>query len=107
MQVLLVGKDFQRKFVLVFLAGNLIARHREIFSRNPLFLGMRLPDARELDPIERRYPHLSPAVMDIIKVCRYGYGCVGMWVCGYGYVGMWVWVCGYVGMGVWYVGMSM
>ena len=48
--------------------GNLIARHREIFSRNPLFIGMRLPEAREIDPLERRYPRLSPAAMDIIKV---------------------------------------
>jgi len=48
--------------------GHLIARHREVFSRNPLFIGMRLPEARELEPLERRYPRLSPAAMDIIKV---------------------------------------
>ena len=54
---------------LVFIIiGNLIAKHREVFSRNPLFIGMRLPEARELDPLERRYPRLSSASMDIIKV---------------------------------------
>lgn len=46
----------------------MIARHREVFSRNPLFVGMRLPEPREIDPLERRYPRLSPAAMDIIKV---------------------------------------
>ena len=51
------------------MTGHLIARHREIFSRNPLFIGMRLPEARELEPLERRYPRLTPAAMDIIKVC--------------------------------------
>lgn len=50
------------------LIGNLIARHRDVFSRNPLFVGMRLPEAREIEPFERRYHRLSPAAMDIIKV---------------------------------------
>ena len=57
-------------FISIFMmTGHLIARHREIFSRNPLFIGMRLPEARELEPLERRYPRLTPAAMDIIKVC--------------------------------------
>ena len=32
---------------------------------------MRLPEARELDPLEKRYPHSGPLVMDIIKVTSY------------------------------------
>lgn len=59
--------DIDQLYLITKCFGNLIARHREIFTRNPLFLGMRLPDARELEPMERRYPHLSPAVMDIVK----------------------------------------
>lgn len=54
--------------LVILSVGKLIARHREIFSRNPLFLGMRLPEARELEPLERRFPHLSHAAIDIIKV---------------------------------------
>ena len=50
------------------LTGNLISRHREIFSRNPLFVGIRLPEPRELESIDRRYPQLSPVSLDIIKV---------------------------------------
>ena len=53
--------------------GNLLARHREVFGRNPLFVGMRLPEAKELEPLERRYPKLSPACMDIIKVLNIHY----------------------------------
>ena len=53
---------------LLLCVGSLIAKHREVFSRNPLFVGVRLPEARELDPIERRYPRLSGPTMDIIKV---------------------------------------
>lgn len=59
--------DIDQLYLITKCFGNLIARHREVFSRNPLFVGMRLPEARELDPLEKRYPRLSPAAMDIIK----------------------------------------
>ena len=29
---------------------------------------MRLPEARELDPLEKRYPRVGAIVMDIIQV---------------------------------------
>jgi cyclin-dependent kinase-like len=64
--------DIDQLYMITKCFGSLIARHKEIFSRNPLFIGMRLPEPREIMPIERRYPRLSPAAMDIIKVsCMY------------------------------------
>ena len=48
--------------------GNLIGHHRDIFRRNPLFIGMRLPEAREVESLDRRYPQLSHSAMDIVKV---------------------------------------
>lgn len=39
-----------------------------MFRHNPLFIGMRLPEARELEPIEKRFPQLTPSAMDNIKV---------------------------------------
>lgn len=39
-----------------------------MFRKNGLFVGMRLPEARELDPLEKRYPRVGAIVMDIIKV---------------------------------------
>jgi cyclin-dependent kinase-like len=59
--------DIDQLYMITKCFGSLIARHKEIFSRNPLFIGMRLPEPREIMPIERRYPRLSPAAMDIIK----------------------------------------
>jgi serine/threonine protein kinase len=47
--------------------GNLIGHHRDIFRRNPLFIGMRLPEAREVESLDRRYPQLSHSAMDIVK----------------------------------------
>jgi len=61
-------------FLLLFLdtfcycTGNLCPRHREIFQRNPLFAGMRLPDVRDVEPLEKRFPKFSPEVLDLMKV---------------------------------------
>ena len=45
------------------------ARHREIFHRNPLFMGMRIPEVKEAESLEKRYPRIFPDAMNIIKVC--------------------------------------
>ena len=54
--------------MFVLSPGSLISRHREIFSRNPLFVGIRLPEPRELESIDKRYPQLASVTLDIIKV---------------------------------------
>lgn len=52
--------------------GNLTNRHREIFHRNPLFVGMKLPEVKEVEPIEKRFHRVSSAAMDILKVSYAG-----------------------------------
>lgn len=47
--------------------GTLIKRHKEIFSQNPLFVGMRLPEAKQYEPLEKRFK-LKPLVSDFTKV---------------------------------------
>lgn len=55
--------------VLLFsITGNLTQRHREIFYKNPLFVGMRLPEVRETEPLEKKFPRLSPLALDLMKV---------------------------------------
>lgn len=48
--------------------GNLTPRHQELFYRNPLFAGVRLPEVKELDPLEKRYPRLPVAVTEFAQV---------------------------------------
>lgn len=48
--------------------GNLIPRHQELFYKNPAFAGVRLPEIKEMEPLERRYPKLSEVVIDLTKV---------------------------------------
>ncbi|XP_006871664.1 PREDICTED: cyclin-dependent kinase-like 2 [Chrysochloris asiatica] len=49
--------------------GNLIPRHQELFYKNPVFAGVRLPEIKETEPLEKRYPRLSEVVIDLAKKC--------------------------------------
>lgn len=55
-------------FLLSFL-GNLTPRHKEVFLRNPLFVGMRLPEVREISPLEKKFTRISPQSLELMKVC--------------------------------------
>ena len=55
-------------FNVIFL-GNLIPRHREIFYKNPLFVGMKLPEVKSIDPFaDRMPPKCSKDVIDVMEV---------------------------------------
>lgn len=56
-------------FHLSFL-GNLTPRHKEVFLRNPLFVGMRLPEVREISPLEKKFTRISPQSLELMKVCK-------------------------------------
>ena len=51
--------------------GNLIPRHQELFYKNPVFAGVRLPEVKdaEAEPLESRYPKLPEAVISLAKKC--------------------------------------
>ncbi|NXF38791.1 CDKL2 protein, partial [Nyctibius bracteatus] len=49
--------------------GNLIPRHQELFYKNALFAGMRLPGVKEAKSLDKQYPRLSASVIDLAKKC--------------------------------------
>ena len=51
--------DWQVTFCIPLQVTSLRDIVRSSVTTLDLFLGMRLPEARELEPLERRYPHLS------------------------------------------------
>lgn len=55
-------------YIIFFLAGNLTQRHQELFYKNPTFAGVRLPEIKEMEPLERRFSKLSSVVLDLVKV---------------------------------------
>ncbi|OXB59167.1 hypothetical protein ASZ78_010766 [Callipepla squamata] len=61
--------DIDQLYHITKCLGNLIPRHRELFCKNPLFAGMRLPEVKEAESLDRRYPKLSASVLDLAKKC--------------------------------------
>ncbi|XP_053317587.1 cyclin-dependent kinase-like 2 [Spea bombifrons] len=61
--------DIDQLYHIVKCQGNLTPRLQELFYKNPLFAGVTLPDTKELEPLERRYPKLSTLMLDLAKNC--------------------------------------
>ncbi|KAM4854823.1 cyclin-dependent kinase-like 2 isoform 2-T3 [Thomomys bottae] len=61
--------DIDQLYHIMTCLGNLIPRHQELFYKNPVFAGVRLPEIKEREPLERRYPKLSEVVIDLTKTC--------------------------------------
>ena len=61
--------DIDQIYHITKCLGNLITRHREIFSRNPLFQGVRLPTVRRITALEKRYPKMKPHALSMVKQC--------------------------------------
>ncbi|NWW77860.1 CDKL2 protein, partial [Climacteris rufus] len=61
--------DIDQLFHITKCLGNLIPRQQELFYKNPLFAGMKLPEVKELESLDKRYPKLPAAVLDLAKEC--------------------------------------
>ncbi|KAK6170029.1 hypothetical protein SNE40_018518 [Patella caerulea] len=61
--------DIDQLYHIVKCFGNLPSRHKEVFLRNPLFVGMRLPEVREIQPLEKKFKRVSNLALDIMKQC--------------------------------------
>ncbi|XP_004472624.1 cyclin-dependent kinase-like 2 [Dasypus novemcinctus] len=61
--------DIDQLYHIMLCLGNLIPRHQELFYKNPVFAGVRLPEIKETEPLERRYPKLSEVAIDLAKKC--------------------------------------
>ncbi|NWU39338.1 CDKL2 protein, partial [Hylia prasina] len=61
--------DIDQLFHITKCLGNLIPRQQELFYKNPLFAGIKLPEVKELESLEKRYPSLPPAALDLAKEC--------------------------------------
>ncbi|NXB85237.1 CDKL2 protein, partial [Vidua chalybeata] len=61
--------DIDQLFHITKCLGKLIPRQQELFYKNPLFAGMKLPEVKELESLEKRYPKLPPAALDLAREC--------------------------------------
>ncbi|NWV97852.1 CDKL2 protein, partial [Machaerirhynchus nigripectus] len=61
--------DIDQLFHITKCLGSLIPRQQELFYKNPLFAGMKLPEVKELESLEKRYPKLPADALDLAKEC--------------------------------------
>ncbi|KAJ3358472.1 Cyclin-dependent kinase-like 3 [Allomyces javanicus] len=61
--------DIDQLYRIMKCLGPLTRRHMEIFLKNPLFVGLRIPDIGKLTPLEAKVTHVSPAAMAFLRSC--------------------------------------
>ncbi|KAJ8383040.1 hypothetical protein SKAU_G00038180 [Synaphobranchus kaupii] len=61
--------DIDQLYHIMRCFGNLTPRHQELFYKNPVFTGVSLPEIREKEPLEKRFPKVTSVVSDLTKKC--------------------------------------
>ncbi|KAL3875407.1 hypothetical protein ACJMK2_033355 [Sinanodonta woodiana] len=61
--------DIDQLYHVVKVFGTLTQRHKEVFMRNPLFTGMRLPEVRDTTPLEKKFPRITHQALSLMKEC--------------------------------------
>eukprot|EP00232_Nephroselmis_pyriformis_P024027 CAMPEP_0182866016 /NCGR_PEP_ID=MMETSP0034_2-20130328/7988_1 /TAXON_ID=156128 /ORGANISM="Nephroselmis pyriformis, Strain CCMP717" /LENGTH=462 /DNA_ID=CAMNT_0024998339 /DNA_START=151 /DNA_END=1536 /DNA_ORIENTATION=+ len=61
--------DVDQLWLIIKCLGKLVDKHLDCMRRNPLFAGMRMPAAHELDPLETRFPQFDPTILQFLKKC--------------------------------------
>ncbi|XP_034532002.1 LOW QUALITY PROTEIN: serine/threonine-protein kinase MAK-like [Notolabrus celidotus] len=61
--------DLDQIYHIVRCFGNLTAHHQELFYRNPVFSGVRLPQCSGRVPLEQRFLTIPTNALDIAKNC--------------------------------------
>ncbi|XP_036969197.1 cyclin-dependent kinase-like 2 isoform X2 [Acanthopagrus latus] len=61
--------DLDQIYHIVRCFGNLTAHHQELFYRNPVFSGVRLPECSGRVPLEERFPTVTTTALDLARSC--------------------------------------
>jgi len=61
--------DIDQLYHIIRCFGNLTPRHKEVFQRNPLFVGMRLPEVRDIVALEKKFNRVSSESLSLMKQC--------------------------------------
>jgi cyclin-dependent kinase-like len=60
--------DIDQLYRIMKCLGQLTKRHTEIFLKNPLFVGVRLPEVTKSTPLEQKLPRIASDAMHWLKV---------------------------------------
>ncbi|KAF0028962.1 hypothetical protein F2P81_018067 [Scophthalmus maximus] len=61
--------DLDQIYHIVRCFGNLTAHHQELFYRNPVFSGVRLPECYGQVPLQQRFPAITSTALDLAQSC--------------------------------------
>ncbi|XP_039996622.1 serine/threonine-protein kinase ppk16-like [Xiphias gladius] len=61
--------DLDQIYHIVRCLGNLTAPHQELFHRNPVFTGVRLPECYGQVPLQQRFPTVTSTALDLAQSC--------------------------------------
>ncbi|KAL6484065.1 hypothetical protein MHYP_G00089380 [Metynnis hypsauchen] len=61
--------DIDQLYHIIRCIGSLTPRQQDVFYRNPLFSGVRLPEPTEREPLHSRFPQLTGTTADLTQKC--------------------------------------
>ncbi|XP_050923097.1 cyclin-dependent kinase-like 1 [Lates calcarifer] len=61
--------DLDQIYHIVRCFGNLTTHHQELFYRNPVFSGVKLPECHSQIPLQQRFPTITSTALDLAQSC--------------------------------------
>lgn len=61
--------DIDQLFKIMKTQGKLTRHFTEVFMKNPLFVGVRIPEIARVEPLEEKLPTLTSICMKFLKAC--------------------------------------
>ncbi|KAF4039228.1 Protein kinase domain [Phytophthora infestans] len=59
--------DIDQLYHIIRCLGRITSRQQDLFRKNALYVGVKLPQARELEPLEARFPTMDKVSLDFIR----------------------------------------
>ncbi|GLD68097.1 cyclin-dependent kinase-like 3 [Lates japonicus] len=61
--------DLDQIYHIIRCFGNLTTHHQELFYRNPVFSGVKLPECHSQIPLQQRFPTVTSTALDLAQSC--------------------------------------
>lgn len=69
-QPLFAGEsDIDQLYQIMKCLGPLTPKHQEIFSKNQIYVGVKLPVVKVTEPLAKKFPNLDKAALSLLKAC--------------------------------------
>ncbi|KAF0683496.1 Aste57867_24448 [Aphanomyces stellatus] len=59
--------DIDQLYHIIKCLGRITSRQQELFRKNSLYVGVKLPQVTEVETLEERFPHLDKVAIDFLK----------------------------------------